>query len=209
MRRFLFFLLFLVIAGCSPLKPVMEIKGDLYVAAWYAAYAPNGYQTLQKNYWLFSEINPVWYNLNPDYFTAGQPPFLPTYNAQENKEAIAALARRHGIKLVPSIQNWGEENFDDRVLAAILQDPEKRRKHVQEIVDLAVVNGYDGIDIDYEALRAGARDSFSAFIAELGTALHAKDKLLSVAIYAKTYDAQWDGAGAQDWAELAKYADSL
>ena len=31
----------------------------------------------------------------------------------------------------------------------------------------------------------------------------------SVAIYAKTYDAQWDGAGAQDWAELAKYADSL
>ena len=43
---------------------------------------------------------------------------------------------------------------------------------------MAVVNGYDGIDIDYEALRAGARDSFSAFIAELGTALHAKDKLL-------------------------------
>ncbi|NLY89596.1 MAG: hypothetical protein GX085_08270 [Firmicutes bacterium] len=209
MRRLVLVLLFLIIAGCSPIKPAVEIKNDLYIAAWYAAYAPNGYRTLQEYHWLFTEINPVWYRLNQDYFAVGQPPFVPTYNAQQYKKEIAALARKHGIKLVPSIQNWGEDNFDDRVLAAIIQDPEKRKKHVQEIVDLVMTNGYDGIDIDYEALRAGARDAFSAFIAELGRALHAKDKLLSVAVYAKTFDATWDGAGAQDWEELAKYADSL
>ena len=119
------------------------------------------------------------------------------------------MAREHGIKLVPSIQNWGEDNFDDQVIVEIIQDDAKRAKHVQEIVDLVVANGYDGIDIDYEALRKEARNDFSAFIAELGEALHAVDKLLSVAVYAKPHEAGWDGAGAQDWAELAKHADSL
>lgn len=208
-RTFFFLLLLLVITGCSPIKPAVQIKGDLYVAAWYAAYAPNGYRTFQEYHWLFNEINPVWYSLNQDYFADGQPPFVHTYNAEINKEAIAALARKNGIKLLPSIQNWGEDNFDDHVLAEIIQDPKKRTKHVQEIVSLVINNGYDGIDIDYEALRAGVRDHFSAFIAELGTALHEKGKLLSVAVYAKTYEATWSGAGAQDWKQLAKYADFI
>lgn len=212
-RLVFFLLLLLVIPGCFSTKPSVKppvgIKGDLYVAAWYAAYAPSGYETLKEHSWLFAEINPVWYNLNKYYFTSGQDPLEPTYNAQQNKEEIAGLAQAHGIKLVPSIQNWGENNFDDQVLAAIIQDPGKRAKHVQEIVNLVMENGYDGIDIDYEALRASARKDFSAFIAELGTALHEVDKLLSVAVYAKTYDATWSGAGAQDWAELAKHADSL
>lgn len=209
MKRFPFFLIPLVITGCSPVNPPVHVKGDLYVAAWYAAYASGGYDTFKDHYWLFDEINPVWYNLNPDYFEDGQAPIVHTYNAEKDKNAIITLARKHGIKLVPSIQNWGENNFDDQVLVKIIQDPGKRAKHVREIVDLVTENGYDGIDIDYEALRTSARGDFSAFIAELGEELHKRGKLLSVAVYAKTFDAQWAGAGAQDWAELAKYADSL
>jgi spore germination protein YaaH len=205
-----FLLLLLVVPGCFSTKPPVRRKGDLYVAAWYAAYTrEKGWNSFEENYWLFNEINPVWYNLNPEYFVHGQAPILHTYNEEQYKSAITGLAREHGIKLVPSIQNWGEDNFDDQVIVEIIQDDAKRAKHVQEIVDLVVANGYDGIDIDYEALRKEARNDFSAFIAELGEALHAVDKLLSVAVYAKTHEAGWDGAGAQDWAELAKHADAL
>ena len=69
---------------------------------------------------------------------------------------------------------------------------------------------YAGIDIDYEKLRAGDRQVFTAFISELAAALHARGKVLSVALFAKTTNAGYAPRNmAQDYAAIGRVADQV
>ena len=202
-------ILLLILSGCNFSLHgggSSGIHSNLYIAAWYVPYDSRGLQSFTDNISSFSEINPVWYNLNPDYFTTGAVPF--TTNTA-NKSAIVSLARSHGIKILPTIQNWGISNFDPTVINSIINNPVSRSRHVAEIVNLVNSEGFDGIDIDYESLPASSRGAFSIFIAELNAALKQHQKLLAVDVYAKTSDATWDGAGAQDWGALGQNVDLL
>jgi spore germination protein YaaH len=203
--------LLLGVSGCRGGGPTNATAlwpgaNGFHVAAWLVPYDARSAQSFSNNFSALDEINPVWYNLNPLYFTARSAPFVTNPGYQES---ILTLARNHGVSVLPTIQNWGVRNFDPAIISKIIHDPGYRAKHVAEIVALVAEKGYDGIDIDYEGLPASARQSFTAFIHELGTALHRRQKLLSVAVYAKTAEASWDGAGAQDWAALAGHADLL
>jgi spore germination protein len=210
-RRLLLILLLMLplLAGCNPSKSKPnETKKPLYISAWYATYdSARGLKSFTEHLDIFNEINPVWYNLNPAYFATGEAPLTPNLL---NHDTILSVAKYAGIKVLPTIQNFGAANFDRTVIGQIIGEPGLRRKHVQEIVDLVKIENYDGIDIDYENLVCEDRQAFSAFIAELGQALHQAQKQLSVTVYAKTSDAAiWAGPGAQDWASLALNADSL
>ena len=205
---FLFLLPVIILnGGCFRLQSDRE--DGFYVSAWYVPYDyTRGFASFSQNTRLIDEINPVWYNLNPEYFSSPRAPFVTCY--PPNKKDFVSVAKTSGIKILPTIQNWGSGNFDATNITKILNDSGQRAKHVREIVNLVLSAGYDGIDIDYESLPAGDRDVFSAFIAELGAALREHDKLLSVAIYAKTTPGiNWAGAGAQDWPKLARSADLL
>jgi spore germination protein YaaH len=87
---------------------------------------------------------------------------------------------------------------------------------VQQLTNLAVSKGYDGIDLDYEVFaftdgRASwptTQPNWVAFIAELGASLHANGKLLSV-----TVPPVWNG-GANGYtvyaqADIAPHADRI
>jgi spore germination protein YaaH len=85
-----------------------------------------------------------------------------------------------------------------------------REAHAAAIAQLAAVNAFDGIDIDYERVPTSSRANFTAFIATLAQKLHAANKKLSVTVYAKTSDADnWNGPGAEDWTALAGLADEI
>lgn len=185
-----------------------SINSRAYIAAWLAPYQENrGFESFSKNSNLFNEINPMWYNLNPRYF---QEPGTPFTLKAKNRGEVTYMAQTNGVKLVPSIQNFGTYNFDTTVIRKIINDPALRTRHVNEITTLVLNEGYDGIDIDYEHLSFADRDAFTAFIAELGAALKKHQKLLSVAVYAKTSDAAtWNGPGAQDWRKLAPHVNTL
>ncbi len=72
----------------------------------------------------------------------------------------------------------------------ILANTTSRTQHVQNIVNLVMSNGFDGIDLDYEgfAFTDGVASwrppnpVWVAFVTELAAALHANGKLLSVTI---------------------------
>jgi spore germination protein YaaH len=151
--------------------------------------------TLVANADLLSEINFFWYELGEDGQIVGG----------VKSEAALDKARAQGVRVLPSIVNRG---FSREAVLAAIETPEARREHIAAIVELVETNGYDGIDIDYESLSAEDRDLFSTFIEELAAALHAIDKLLSIAVHAKTDDAgSWGGPAAQDWARLGAVVD--
>jgi spore germination protein YaaH len=200
-------LLIYLAGGCNTLRTGPGF-GSLYISGWLATYdSVRGFHSFSDNIQLFNEINPVWYNLNPNYFISGQPPIL---DYSTDKSALLLLAGNNGVKVLPTIQNFGVSNFDPTVIRQIINNPILRNRHVSELVNLVLSGFFDGIDIDYENLSAGDQTAYSIFIDELGQALRQHRKLLSVTVYAKTSGSNtWDGPGAQDWSSLVKFADTL
>jgi len=144
------------------------------------------------------EVNFFWYEVQPDGALSAFP------GAED--AALLARARAHDLRVLPTIMN----DFDGPRVAALLADEKTLATHVQAIVTLVEEMDYDGVDVDYEALPAGSRDDFTAFVEALAVALDERDKLLSLAIHPKIDDrGTWDGPRAQDWPRLGAAADAF
>jgi spore germination protein YaaH len=136
-------------------------------------------------------VNPFWYTPLADGTLSAQP-------GAEDTEQLAAW-HEAGLVIMPSIFSsfWTMLNSEESIAL-----------HVEQIIDLVERMDYDGIDIDYEGFALSTRDSFSRFIELLGENLHEHDRLLSIAVHAKTDDAgAWEGAAAQDWTSIAPIVD--
>ena len=154
-------------------------------------------QTLVDNAGPIGEVNFVWYELDAGGSITGDVQSPPGMEA----------ARVAGLRIVPSIQNAG---FNREAVAAIIHDPARRAQHVQDLVALVTANGFDGLDLDYESLNPEDRDDFSLFVEELAAALHARNKLLSIAVHPKTEEpGTWNGPQAQDYARLGAAVDEF
>lgn len=170
------------------------------VSAWYPDYdLTRAAATFSANRGQINEINPVWFNLKSD----GTIQSLP----QADDATMIGIAQGAGIKIVPTVMNYGATNFDPAPVVQILNDPVQRSAHVQALVQLVRDRGYDGIELDYENLPASVASGFTALISELRQALP-MGKLLGIDVYAKTSpDQNWQGPGAEHWNELLPLVD--
>jgi len=147
-------------------------------------------------YWsMSSSLNSVtanadlWGEASPFWYRATGATTITKHSGAGDTTVINTL-RSHDIKVVPTVT----ESLDAPAMATLLTDPTQRAAHVSTLVDLVTANGFDGIDLDYEAMnfggtstdKASVRSGFVTFLRELGSALHAKEKLLSVTVGART-----------------------
>jgi spore germination protein YaaH len=143
-------------------------------------------------------ISPFWYTIT----NAGE--LKPLKGAQDAR--LVKKAADNGVRVIPTITN----HFDRELTHAILSNESLAAKHRQDIVDEVMAYGYDGIDIDYENIAWEDKDLFSAWIAALAGDLHARDRLLTVTVQPKTFDAiGYNGPGALDYRALAASADEM
>ncbi len=119
--------------------------------------------------------------------------------------------RARGLPVVPTLANVDAQgNWVYPAVASVLHHPALARQQVAGIVALVGSNHYAGIDLDYENLRVGDRQAFTAFVTRLAAALHAKGKILSVALFAKASDAGYAPRNvAQDYAAIGRVADQV
>ena len=165
----------------------------------------DGTDTVLGNRKDFSEVSPWIYGLSGSGQVVVQhPSTLPQVTAD-----IGRL-RAAGLRVVPTIANSTNGNWAYQPAARILHDSGVMSRTVAAITALVTQHDYAGIDIDFEGLHAADRQAFSTFVTELGTALHSRGKILSVAVFAKTSDA---GVGqqnvAQDYAAIGRAADQV
>jgi len=115
---------------------------------------------------------------------------------------------RGAYSVMPVIRNYDGPVVRSDLLANMLVDPTQRETHIAALVDLAVANLYDGIDIDYRGLDQNLRAEFNGFIKELADQLHAQGKLLSVRVEAPTQVSEdlWE-TGPYNWQQLGYIAD--
>lgn len=121
-----------------------------------------------------------------------------------------SAARDLHIKILPTIA-W----FDGGGINKLLSSTKKRREHEDAIAKLVRDEKFDGIDIDYESKLAETKPYFSLFIKGLSMRLHAKKKILSCTIEARTPDSSLyeivpnNIPRANDYAVLNKYCDEV
>jgi spore germination protein YaaH len=126
-------------------------------------------------------MSPFWFQTT-DATTITADPNLPAAAADQ----LIATARAQGAAIVPSIT----DGMAPRQMAALLADPAQRSAHVAAIVDFVGRGDFDGVDVDYESFAfqdgrstwAATRPNWVAFVTELGTALHAAGKTLTVSV---------------------------
>ena len=156
------------------------------------------------------ELSPFWFTAT-DADTIVPDPRLPDGAAAEFLELVADSPAR----VVPAIL----DTLPAGAMAAILTDPVSRSRHVTAIREFAASAGADGIDIDYEQFAFADEPTtwpstsvaWVAFITELGTALRADGRTLSVSIPA-VYDAAVTGDPGYwvyDHGGIAPHVDAL
>ena len=122
-----------------------------------------------------TEVSPIWATLRADG----------TLEKTTFTSAVREQLQRPGIRVLPTVQNYADEAWQGDLVAELVDDPDWVEDHVDELVDAAVENGWDGIDIDYEALPPEAGEKFTNFLTDLAEALHAQELILSVAVPAR------------------------
>ncbi|MGH3825061.1 MAG: glycosyl hydrolase family 18 protein [Pseudonocardiaceae bacterium] len=181
-------------------KPTTLVVGSL--PFWNLT---NGPKVVTANRGSFNEVSPWIYGLARNGQIVAQVP----ERAAETAAGMDEL-RRSGIPIVPTIANVTNGRWAYEPVADILHDPAAMTRHVNDIVALVLRESYAGIDIDYEDLRGSDREAFSTFVTNLGDALHAEDKILSVAVFAKTSDEGDDQRNvAQDYEAIGDAVDEV
>jgi spore germination protein len=129
--------------------------------------------------------------------------------------AFVAEAHQDHLQVFATITNRRNDTapFDAAIAEAILATQTTRAASVARLVALCRSRGYDGIDLDWESLRAGDRSAFSAYVRQLGNELHAAGLRLSIAVYAKASDhppgPEAGAMAAEDYGALGQAVDEF
>ena len=156
-----FFFAGLLLFACAPIgiqsaqaatpapKPKLEVSG--WIPYWRAA---TGTQDAFAHLDAFTEINPFGYSVKSDGTL---------YDAMKVHEepwvSFIAAARAKKIRLIPTVM-WG----NGATIHKILSNTETRINLEDSIAALVKGEGYDGIEIDFEAKYSKTRPYFSTFL---------------------------------------------
>ncbi len=163
---------------------------------------------IKNNSDLFTEVSPFWYSSKSATSIAAN---ISTATAASATSQIHAL----GHKVVPTVTDGTGAHH----MAAILTNSSTRAQQVSALLTLVTSHGYDGVDLDYEDFAfsdgssswATTRVYWDAFVRSLGTALHAKGKMLTVSVPPTYNSARTTGSGywVYDYAAIAPYVDRV
>lgn len=149
-------------------------------------------ETLRQRVGQLDAVSPVYFTVEEDGEVSGR-----------DRSEVSAIVKRAGVKLIPLVNNRPRyEKF-----SPVLGTPASRAKVIDRLVALVREHGYDGLNIDFEALEPSDRAGLTAFMQELTAKLRPLGKLSTVAVAAKPRELTTGWAGAYDYAALGRVSD--
>ena len=114
------------------------------------------------------------------------------FTAERDPWMHALLARSgHGPKLLPMVQNAAADgSWDGAGTAALLADPQARRRFAAQVEALVLRERGAGVMLDLESLPAGAHRDYRRFLRELRARFAARGWVVTLA--APVADPDWD-----------------
>jgi chitinase len=142
-----------------------------YYASWSSAPEDIPYQKL-------TQINYSFATPNPD----GS---LRNIGESQNLKYVSELAKDFQVKVHIAFGGWdlGDGGGNDEAFEILASQESSRKAFVKTVLDVIEQYQLDGMDLDWEYPDAGpAAKNCTALVKELATALHAKNKVLSIAV---------------------------
>jgi spore germination protein YaaH len=112
-------------------------------------------------------LSPAWYAVDATGLVSGGPNPL-----------VLETARQHHVLITPLLVNAGFVQDDFHKL---LVSPAAHQQMLGWIIQACKINGYAGIQLDFENVNWTDRDALSNFVSEIATALHKEHLQLSIA----------------------------
>jgi hypothetical protein len=166
---------------------------------------------LFRNKDLMKEVLPFWFSLKSPTLIRND------YNIGNPSWPMAdtvCLMRRAGMQIIPTIT----DGTGKLALAGYMANPTTRTTVVNSIVNLVNVNGFDGIDLNFEGFAyvdgsstwSRTAPAWVAFVKELSAAIRANKKILSVTTpYLYDPRERQKGYFVYAWADIASSIDRL
>jgi len=193
--RLVFLPIFLLVPlQLSATSPVEAASPGKIRWAYYVPYDSTSLASLRQNLANLDYVSPFWFYIDGQ----GQ--------IEDKDEAeVTRLIKSRGVKNLPTFRN--KVNYGD--FHGVLADPSLRRRAIGNILRLLDAHGYDGVNIDFEALDAADRPNVTQFMADLAAALRPQGKMVTQALPAKDKEKDTGWAGPFDYAALAPHNDLI
>ena len=165
------------------------------VQTYLLASTDSSFAAFRKHYRQISVVYPTFFDCNT---ASGE-------IEGTNNPAIVSFAQDRRVKVLPRFNCQRTA-----VVHRILTEPALRAQWLDTITSLVDEHGWDGINIDFEAIPPTDRDALTAFIADAADRMHGRGKLMTQAMSAKLRDIpSHPRSGAFDYPALAQYNDYL
>ena len=182
-------------------------KAKFYYAGWLPYWKKaGGTMETALNLDKLNEISPFSYEVNPDGTIVDKLKI----NTEQFWQTWFLAARDLKIKIIPTIA-W----FNDNAIHDVLSEKEFRAAHINEIMKIARLPNFGGIEIDYENKFAETNKYFSQFLKELSAKLHKEKMVLACTVEPRTPPASRFKEipkileYANDYKTLNKYCDQV
>lgn len=130
---------------------------------------------------------------------------LPERWPLDERRRLADELHEMGISV---ILDWGGRYSE--AMARSFREPALRQRHVEAMLRDVEAVGAEGVDIDIEGWPATMRNPYTSFMAELGEAVHHRDKSLSVCTFSLSREARREnGVGFIDPTLLLPFIDQF
>jgi len=195
-RKFLCFALLGVVA-------VLARAQSHPVALFYMTENPDSVRSFLAHSAKIGILVPTWYSVDATGLVSGAP-----------DPEVMRVAQQQHVPVMPIITASGKTAFH-----TLLGSPAAQKAMINSLLQQAKLNGYSGIQFDFEDILWTDRDALSALVKETADALHAAGFQLSIATvpnapgypgasaFAKWIYADW--RGAYDLKALAQSVDLI
>jgi spore germination protein YaaH len=203
----------LALVPALPAGAATEVPPARIVSGWMPYWTTgSSLSTITANKAVYSEVSPFWYAVSGS-FAAGTS--ITQQVSDSDKATAMGTLRRLGIPAWPTVT----DSTRARQLSAVMQNTAKRKALVSQLAGLAVSEGYQGLDLDFErfAFSDGSstwsttRPAWVEFVKELAAALHATGRKLSVTTpplcSMNSVCNSGTGYWVYDWKGVGAYAD--
>lgn len=173
--------------------PAMNYLGRM---GYYVYYADDSWTSLQREIDRLDIVSPYFFHLTPN----GS---IKVVDARVGE--VTAFIQSHNKQVVPIIQN--EARWDNFTEAMESEDERERIAH--SLAELAESHGFDGLQIDFEAINASDQDLLTSFMEAVEREFRPRGLIVSQAVVARSSDAVSTWGGAYDFEALGEINDFL
>ncbi len=149
-------------------------------AAFYVGWDAQSFFSLQRNISKVNLVLPEWFFLDPN---------ADTLVVRIDDRALK-LIQKAGVQVMPMLTNNINSIWRGDVVHRIINDKTKRERLINDVIRSLQVNGFSGVNIDFEELVETQNEVLTNFQKELYQKLHAQKLLVTqdVSPFNEDYD---------------------